>query len=86
MGNNASCIRKLDQLGRVVLPKEVRMQLNLQENSEVLVQVEGGKVTLTPVDQAHCVLCGSNEDIVCFEDGYVVCKNCLKAMVDAKKG
>ena len=85
MGNNASSKRKLDTLGRVVLPKDVREQLNLEENSEVIVQVENGKVTLTPVNQAHCVLCGSTDEIVCFEEGYVVCKACLKAMVDKKK-
>ena len=86
MGNNASSKRTIDGLGRVVLPKDVRDQLNLKENDEVIIQIENGKATLTPIKQAHCVLCNSVDEIACFEDGYIVCKTCLKAMIDEKKG
>ena len=49
------------------------------------IRLENGKITLTPTNQAHCVICGEAGDIVCFDEGYTVCKTCLKAMVDQAK-
>lgn len=44
--------RKIDELGRVVIPKEVRAALNLKEGSTLKIDFEEGRIILTPVKRA----------------------------------
>jgi AbrB family looped-hinge helix DNA binding protein len=44
--------RKIDELGRVVIPKEVRAALNLKEGSTLKIDFEEGRIILTPVKGA----------------------------------
>jgi len=40
----------LDRYGRVVIPKQVRKQLGLKAGDEFSLVVEGGKISLIPVE------------------------------------
>ena len=74
MPNNANDIRALDQLGRVVLPKFIRNQLDLKEDDKVSIRLEGRQIILEPYQQG-CIFCGSTDGVEEYK-GKVVCKSC----------
>lgn len=71
-------VRKLDQLGRFVLPKELRDCLDWHEGDNVEVFVEGESIILRKY-QCSCVFCKSGEDLHDFM-GKTVCGSCLEKM------
>ncbi|MBO5207219.1 MAG: AbrB/MazE/SpoVT family DNA-binding domain-containing protein [Clostridia bacterium] len=42
-------IRKIDELGRIVIPKDVRVSLDLHAGDDIEIKVESGCVVLTKV-------------------------------------
>ena len=64
--------RKIDILGRVVIPAEFRNSLGLVEGDEVTISLENGVITLTPA-QKVCKLCGNHENV---KDGKI-CEKCI---------
>ena len=39
--------KKIDELGRFVIPKDMRLQLGIQENDTLNVNIEGNKIVIT---------------------------------------
>lgn len=68
-------VRKLDQLGRIVIPKELRTTFDLKENDPVEIFVDGSDIILRKYQPA-CIFCNEATDTVLFE-GKNVCKKCL---------
>ena len=68
-------VRKLDQLGRIVIPKELRNTFDMKENDPIEIFVEGNDIILRKYQPA-CVFCNDATDIVQF-GGKNVCKACL---------
>ncbi|MBO5364963.1 MAG: AbrB/MazE/SpoVT family DNA-binding domain-containing protein [Clostridia bacterium] len=71
-------VRKLDELGRLVLPKELRKTLQIQNGDPVEIYVEEDRVILRKY-QPVCIFCGSAEDLIDFEEKKV-CKACIEVM------
>ena len=46
-------IRKIDALGRIVVPKDVRISLNLNVNDDVEIKVEDDKVVIKKSNEQH---------------------------------
>lgn len=67
--------RKIDDLGRIVLPAEIRRRFELTEGSLVEISVEGNHIVLGKVEEA-CVFCGSPEELRTFHDRKV-CEECI---------
>jgi transcriptional pleiotropic regulator of transition state genes len=67
--------RKVDQLGRVVLPVELRRSLGLHEGDLVEVGVEGSRILLTKVED-RCIFCSSVGELREFA-GKRVCLGCV---------
>ena len=67
--------RRVDELGRIVLPKELRTRLEIKEGDPLEILVDGEKLVLQKYQPA-CVFCGGEEDIVYFQ-GKRVCAACL---------
>lgn len=44
-------LRSIDELGRIVLPIELRQKLNLKEKDKVRVDIEDNKITLEKIEQ-----------------------------------
>ncbi len=82
MPNNASEIRALDQLGRVVIPKFVRNQLNLSEDSKVEIRIEDERIIIEPYKDS-CIFCGATEDLVSYKEK-TVCAGCRRALSQLK--
>ncbi len=66
--------RKVDGLGRVVLPIELRRQLGIDPGDELAIGVEAGRLVLEKV-QDHCVFCGGQAELREYR-GKRVCAPC----------
>ena len=71
-------IRKVDDLGRIVLPIELRRSLDIAERDELEIFMEGDRIVLEKYEPA-CIFCASDRDLAVFR-GKNVCRNCVRAM------
>ena len=72
-------VRKLDNLGRIVVPVEIRKSMGFGDNTEVEIFATDDGVLIRN-HQACCVFCGSARKISVFKDKYV-CKRCIGEIV-----
>ena len=70
-----SITRKIDELGRFVLPVETRKSLGIDEKVELRISVDGNKIILEKTIQS-CFVCGSEEDLL-ENNGRHLCSICL---------
>ena len=66
--------RKIDDLGRIVIPAETRRMFNIREGDHLLISVEGGNIVLRKMTDT-CTFCGSNAAVSQFKDKGV-CQSC----------
>ena len=71
-------MRKIDGLGRVVLPIELRRLMNLEDNASLEVFVDGDEIVLKKYQPA-CIFCDDAKDVINFR-GKNICPNCLKEL------
>lgn len=67
--------RRIDPLGRIVIPIEARRQIDVRENETLIVTVEGDRIVLRK-DKKACVFCGSGDQIEAYKE-VCVCAKCL---------
>ena len=68
-------VRNIDELGRVVVPKELRRKLGIANTDPVEIYVEGEKIILTKY-RPVCHFCGETDNVVEFKNK-IVCKACI---------
>lgn len=68
-------VRKVDELGRIVLPIELRRTMDISERDPMEIYVEGSAIILKKF-RPSCVFCDSVRDVTDFK-GKNVCKRCL---------
>lgn len=73
-------VRKVDELGRIVLPIELRRTLDIAERDSLEIYVEGSSIILTKYQPA-CIFCGESKDIVTYK-GKQICAGCLKVLTE----
>ena len=71
-------VRKLDQLGRVVIPIELRRTFGIEEKDGLEIYTDDDRIVLRKHEPA-CVFCGSADEVTKFK-GKNVCKECLLVM------
>ena len=71
-------VRKVDELGRIVLPIELRRTLDIGEKDAVEIYVEGTSIVLKK-NQPSCIFCGDSKKVVDFK-GKNVCSKCLREL------
>lgn len=71
-------VRKVDELGRIVLPIELRRTLEIDEKDSLEIYVDGNSVILRKY-QPSCVFCGEADDVTVFK-GKNICQKCLKEL------
>lgn len=79
-----SIVRRIDSMGRIVIPVEIRQILNLAEDDLLELCEEGERVILTKHMSAECIFCGSDNNLVRFK-GRAVCRKCMIAAEYAKE-
>ena len=67
-------IRPIDELGRIVLPMELRRSFDLKPKDGVEIYTDGDSIILKKYSPS-CVFCGSNEGLTVFR-GKPVCAGC----------
>lgn len=78
MMKSTGIVRKVDELGRVVIPIELRRTLGIDEKDALEIYVDSEKIILKKYEPA-CVFCGNAENITNFK-GKNICVECAEAM------
>lgn len=71
-------VRKVDELGRVVIPIELRRTLGIDEKDALEIYVDNEKIILRKYEPA-CVFCSNADNVQNFK-GKLVCNECAHAM------
>lgn len=66
-------VRKVDELGRIVLPMELRRTLGIEEKDSLEIFVDGEQIILKKY-QPSCIFCGEATGIIDFKGKKVCCK------------
>ena len=69
-------VRKVDELGRIVLPIELRRTLDIAEKDALEIYVDGSTIVLKKF-RPSCVFCDSSRDLVTYKDKNI-CPRCLR--------
>ncbi len=69
-------VRKVDELGRIVLPIELRRTLDIAEKDALEIYVDGSTVVLKKF-RPSCVFCDSSRDLATYKDKNI-CPRCLR--------
>lgn len=75
-------VRKIDELGRVVIPIELRRMLDLAVKDAVEIYTENDMIIFKKYEPA-CIFCGQARDITTIK-GKSVCPACIKELKDLK--
>ena len=75
-------VRKVGELGRIVLPIELRRTLDIAEKDSLEIYVDDDSIILRKYQPA-CIFCDNARDIVVYK-GKNVCKECIKSLEEAK--
>jgi AbrB family transcriptional regulator, transcriptional pleiotropic regulator of transition state genes len=71
--------RKIDDLGRIVLPVEMRRMFGIRTGDELEISVDGENIILRKIE-VRCVFCGGDNDLANFR-GKRICVDCRGALV-----
>lgn len=71
-------VRPVDGLGRIVLPIEIRRNLDIEERDQLEIYLEGDRIILQKYEPA-CVFCGSSAGLSEFR-GKNVCRECIRRL------
>lgn len=74
-------VRKIDDLGRVVIPAETRRLFNIGEGDELAISTDGISIVIRKLD-ASCVFDGSTEGVTNYK-GRGVCAVCRAELMGA---
>ena len=67
-------VRKVDELGRVVIPIEIRNKLDIAEKDPIEIYVDGSSIILKKYEET-CVFCGSTKNVVEYKEK-LICTKC----------
>lgn len=71
-------IRKVDDLGRIVLPIELRRTLDIAERDELEIFMENDRIVLQKYEPS-CIFCGSGRSLIAYCRKNV-CSDCIKKL------
>lgn len=69
-------IRKVDELGRIVLPIELRRSLVIEERDSLEITLDDDRIILRKLESS-CIFCGAEENLL-EHHGKYLCSKCLK--------
>lgn len=71
-------IRKLDELGRITLPKEIRDNLKIKIQDLIEIYVNGSSIILKKY-KPNCILCGTGKDLIEVKE-QLICAKCVEEL------
>ncbi len=84
MMKSTGIVRKVDELGRVVIPIELRRTLGIGIKDALEIYVDGERIMLKKYEPA-CIFCG-NSDRVTYFKGKMICHTCLSELPNKVTG
>lgn len=75
-------VRKVDELGRIVIPIELRRTLDIDIKDALEIYVDGEQIILKKYEPA-CIFCQNARDVVNYK-GKNICKDCLSELGSGK--
>ena len=76
-------VRKVDELGRIVLPIELRRTLDIAEKDAIEIYVDGESIILKKYEPT-CIFCGDGRNVENYR-GKNICANCMKELRSGNK-
>lgn len=73
-------VRPVDNLGRIVIPMEIRSTFDINPKDSLEIFTDGEKIVLRKY-RPSCIFCGNVDNTVYFEDKKI-CKKCLKKLTE----
>lgn len=73
-------VRRVDELGRVVIPIELRNKFNISEKDPIEIYVDGSSIILKKYEQ-NCIFCGNTKKLIDYK-GKLICNKCAKQLAD----
>ena len=79
MIKSTGIVRKVDELGRIVLPIELRNKFEIKEKDALEIFVEGSSIILRK-NEPNCIFCGSTKELHKYS-GKNICEHCIGNIV-----
>ena len=79
MKNSTGMSRKVDEWGRIVIPKEIRNKFDIKTNDRLDIYVENGVISLLK-DDKKCIFCSSTKDLTEHNNKHI-CNKCMQKLV-----
>ena len=76
MEKSIGIVRNLDELGRIVLPMELRNKLGIKEKDPIEIFTKGSSIILQKYEQS-CIFCGSSKDLMEYKEK-LICEDCIR--------
>ena len=76
-------IRRVDELGRVVIPIEIRNQFNIVEKDPIEIYVDRSSIILKKFEP-NCIFCGNTKNLIEYNDK-LICEDYSKKIADLTK-
>lgn len=71
-------VRKVDQLGRIVIPMELRKTIGIKEKDPLEIYTDGDSIVLRKYEPC-CIFCGEAEGVIRYK-GKNICRKCIKEL------
>ena len=71
-------VRKIDELGRIVIPMEIRTQFDISVRDSLEIFVDESNIIIKKIEDS-CIFCGNNKDLTVFNNKNI-CSKCLKEL------
>ena len=69
-------VRKVDDLGRIVIPSELRTHFNIKNGDGLEISTDGSRIILQKTTPA-CIFCGAGDNVTVFGEK-LICEDCIK--------
>ncbi|MBT8212270.1 MAG: AbrB/MazE/SpoVT family DNA-binding domain-containing protein [Acidimicrobiia bacterium] len=71
-------VRKIDDLGRIVVPAETRRLFNIREGDELAISIDGDAIIIRKLE-ATCTFCGNTKDVASYKSKGI-CLTCRREL------
>ena len=75
-------VRRVDELGRVVLPIELRNKFGITEKDPMEIYVDGTSIVLKKFEP-NCIFCGNSKNLIKYQDK-LICEKCAEKISNLK--